>query len=140
MQSFWILPSISGEQFCWDLKAAWHGSCRRDRSQPVSERVPAGKPDPLPCQRHASAVHSSFLLHFSQLKHCPAPPFTHTQALSRSEPFPVSKVNFYHLDKAFFNLCRCPLSLSPSYLSPSCTLALERGSPTPLPQLFNTPH
>lgn len=60
--------------------------CRRDGRQPFGDTVPAGKPDPLPSRRHASAVRSSFLHHFSQLKHSPG---TSIHSHGRPSRFPI---------------------------------------------------
>lgn len=69
MASAWELLSVFRGRFRWDLRADWQGAgSRRDRSQPCG--VP-GKLDPVQHWRHAAAVHSSFRLHFSQLKHSP---------------------------------------------------------------------
>lgn len=77
-------------------------SCRRDRSQPFGDTVPTGKPDPLRSRRHASAVHSSFLPHFSQLKHLAGTSIhSHGKPSHLPIPFPFPKPIFITLEKGF---------------------------------------
>lgn len=127
--SAWKLLSVFRGGFRWDLRADWQGAgSRRDGSQPFG--VP-GKPDPLRRRRHAAAVHSSFRLHFSQLKYSPGTSIhSHTSPLA----FP----SLPRFQSRFWTLWKCNCTFVRDtfpHLLPLLIPFRERDSQTPSQEL-----
>lgn len=135
VQKIW---GVFRARFRCDLRADWQGAgSRRDGSQPFG--VP-GKLDPVWRRRHAAAVHSSFRLHFSQLKHSPGTSIhSHTTPLA-FQSFPHFQIRFWTLWKSN----RMSVRDTFPHLLPLLTPFRERDSQTPSQELsarvLQTPH
>lgn len=130
--------SVFRGRFRCDLRADWQGAgSRRDGSQPFG--VP-GKLDPVRRRRHAAAVHSSFRLHFSQLKHLPGTSI-------HSHTTPLAFPSFPHLQIRFWTLWKSNCtSVRDTFPHPLPLLTPFRESDTQTPsqelsaRVLQTPH